>query len=391
LDGVVKNIDFELTRGGFLSGQVLADDTGRFISNARVTAQRLGHSGIWQTATDANGMFEMGGLPNGDFLLRVEAPGFVSEFYGDTLKPEDAEAIAVKAGDPGVDFRLGLARRQLADFDGNGVVDFTDLMALFQNLTDKQHAALSFDLNHDGQVDFLDFLVFVQVMQRAGKMVAGQGVLSVDQMDSESEELVAVFGFELLSPVQGFAIRVTYDPTEADYVGAKTDLGNGQLTVYKEPGAVVVVGDFRDQAPVSNSEILAHLTFYPKRQEIVLTTEMAWGMGADDTLIPLQLPEQMRLVVPPQTFRLMQNVPNPFNPATAIAFELPEAIDVELAIYNLVGQKVRTLVREFRPAGRYQVEWDAKDDLGRDVSSGVYFYRFQAGNFGATRRMLLVR
>ena len=56
----------------------------------------------------------------------------------------------------------------------------------------------------------------------------------------------------------------------------------------------------------------------------------------------------------------------PFNPATAIAFELPEAIDVELAIYNLVGQRVRMLVREFRPAGRYQVEWDAKDDLGRE-------------------------
>ena len=391
LDSVVKNVDFELTRGGLLSGQVLADDTRRPIASARVTVQRFGHSGIWQTTTDDNGAFEMGGLPNGDFFLRVEAPGFVSEFYGDTLKLEDAVVIAVKAGDPVADFRLGLARRQLADFDGNGAVDFTDLMALFQNLMDKQNAALSFDLNHDGQVDFLDFLVFVQVMQRAGKMVAGQGVLTLDQMDSESEELVAVLGTELLSPVQGFVIRVTYDPAKADYVGAKTDLGNGELTVYEEPGAVVVVGDFRDQVPATNSKILAYLMFYPKEHEIELTTEMALGMGADDTLMPLQLPERVRLVVPPQAFRLMQNVPNPFNPATAIAFELPEAIDVELAIYNLVGQRVRILVREFRPAGRYQVEWDAKDDLGRDVSSGVYFYRFQAGDFGATRRMLLVR
>lgn len=96
------------------------------------------------------------------------------------------------------------------------------------------------------------------------------------------------------------------------------------------------------------------------------------------------------------SFILRQNYPNPFNPATAISYQLSPmgqaAISqVDLLIYNLRGQKVRTLVQTQQPAGRYEVKWDGRDDGGRPVPSGVYFYRLRAGGQAETRRMQLIR
>ncbi|MCE2448926.1 MAG: putative Ig domain-containing protein [Candidatus Latescibacteria bacterium] len=94
----------------------------------------------------------------------------------------------------------------------------------------------------------------------------------------------------------------------------------------------------------------------------------------------------------PTAFALADNFPNPFNPATTIQYALPTAADVELTVYNVVGQPVRTLVAEHQSAGRYMVEWDATDDSGHSLSSGMYFYRLQAGEeFREVKKMLLLK
>ena len=94
----------------------------------------------------------------------------------------------------------------------------------------------------------------------------------------------------------------------------------------------------------------------------------------------------------PATFALADNFPNPFNPATTIQYALPQAADVELTVYNVVGQPVRTLVAEHQSAGRYAVEWEATNDSGHSLSSGIYFYRLQAGGeFREVKKMLLLK
>ena len=94
----------------------------------------------------------------------------------------------------------------------------------------------------------------------------------------------------------------------------------------------------------------------------------------------------------PTAFALADNFPNPFNPATTIQYALPQAVDVELTVYNVVGQPVRTLVAEHQSAGRYVVEWDATDDSGHSLSSGMYFYRLQVGGeFHEVKKMLLLK
>jgi len=90
-------------------------------------------------------------------------------------------------------------------------------------------------------------------------------------------------------------------------------------------------------------------------------------------------------------FSLGKNFPNPFNPETVIEFNLPEASQVSLNVYNILGQVVRTLVDEELPAGPHSVTWDGKNGQGSEVASGVYFYRIKAGNFESTERMTLLR
>jgi len=91
-------------------------------------------------------------------------------------------------------------------------------------------------------------------------------------------------------------------------------------------------------------------------------------------------------LVLPKSFALSQNYPNPFNPKTIINYELPITNDVDLSIYNLVGQKVATLVSEKQHAGNHRVEWDASG-----FSSGVYYYKIEAGEFQDVKKMMLLR
>ena len=118
------------------------------------------------------------------------------------------------------------------------------------------------------------------------------------------------------------------------------------------------------------------------------------GLEGDAVEIAISDPGAAKAVVQtrPEAFSLADNFPNPFNPATTIQYALPQAADVELTVYNVIGQPVRTLVAEYQSAGRYAVEWDATDDSGHSLSSGMYFYRLQAGEeFREVKKMLLLR
>lgn len=93
----------------------------------------------------------------------------------------------------------------------------------------------------------------------------------------------------------------------------------------------------------------------------------------------------------PDNFKVYPNYPNPFNPATTIAFDLAQDANIQLDIFNVLGQKVRQILNRFAPAGHYQVVWDGRNDLQELVPSGVYFYRFQANDFIDTGKMLLLK
>ncbi len=93
----------------------------------------------------------------------------------------------------------------------------------------------------------------------------------------------------------------------------------------------------------------------------------------------------------PRVLKLDQNRPNPFNPVTAISFEVPRRSEVSLTLFNVQGRRVRTLVDGEREAGAYRVAWDGTDESGRPVASGVYFYRLESDGRVEHRKMTLLR
>ncbi|MFC1481739.1 T9SS type A sorting domain-containing protein, partial [Candidatus Neomarinimicrobiota bacterium] len=93
----------------------------------------------------------------------------------------------------------------------------------------------------------------------------------------------------------------------------------------------------------------------------------------------------------PEKFELSQNYPNPFNPTTQIRFNVATTAPVRLAVYDLTGRLVTTLVHDVKQPGAYRIEWNGRDRLGRSLSSGVYFYVLEAGDFRATKKMLLLK
>ena len=88
----------------------------------------------------------------------------------------------------------------------------------------------------------------------------------------------------------------------------------------------------------------------------------------------------------PNDFSLSQNFPNPFNPTTLISYKLKETSRVQLKVFNILGNEVETLVNEQKPAGNYEITWNALN-----LPSGVYFYRLQAGSFIDTKKMVLLK
>ena len=93
----------------------------------------------------------------------------------------------------------------------------------------------------------------------------------------------------------------------------------------------------------------------------------------------------------PSQFDLKQNYPNPFNPMTTIRFDLPDDRSVRIEVFAIDGRRVTILVDRALPAGRHEVVWSGRDEVGRPVASGTYLYRIAAGENVETRRMTLVK
>jgi len=93
----------------------------------------------------------------------------------------------------------------------------------------------------------------------------------------------------------------------------------------------------------------------------------------------------------PEKYSLEQNYPNPFNPETEIRFQLPEASQVVVRIFNTLGQEIRTLTDREYESGFHTIRWDSKDNKGNAMSSGIYLYQLQTGSFSEIRKMTLLR
>ena len=180
------------------------------------------------------------------------------------------------------------------------------------------------------------------------------------------------------------------DPDDNNHIFGEfvVDDGSGGMRVDEGPGSAAWLSSYSVRETDNPAQIIRNGTTIDK-----LTGIMYFSFGnyklvprnADDFENLTSVTDRVEKGVP-QVFDLSQNYPNPFNPATQIQFSLPENAHVTLRVFNVLGQEVKVLVDEYHNAGTYTTTFDAGT-----LSSGVYFYRIEAGDFVETKRMMLLK
>jgi hypothetical protein len=181
-------------------------------------------------------------------------------------------------------------------------------------------------------------------------------------------------------PIEGAIVKI-YDKDQTLVVQDTTDadgkISTQDLTAYVRSS--ISVTSYNPYSVVTSVE------GYQVETTSVYLTE---NTSLDVMLTVVKEIERMGI---PDQFALEQNYPNPFNPQTSISYQLRKSCQVSLRVYDLSGRLVTTLVDGFESAGHKSVEWDARDNQGNGIASGIYFYSLVAGDFKETKRMVLMR
>lgn len=225
--------------------------------------------------------------------------------------------------------------------------------------------------------------------------------LEYDSLQAGSSGNINVWA-DLKTSIAGVQLKIEYDPQQLsfsqpqltsrsssfDTVFCKDD-GKGNLTIVsfsfgKNPIAV-------GQGNILTLPVVVKSDFDKEKLRLSMKEAVLADPGA--AVIPVDKGE----VVLPKSFSLGQNYPNPFNPTTTIRFEIgtgggtQQSVQTALKVYNILGQRVKTLIDEPKSPGVYYQTWDGKDEQGNKVSSGVYFYQLRAGSYNQTKKMVLLK
>lgn len=203
--------------------------------------------------------------------------------------------------------------------------------------------------------------------------------------------------------LKGYGFTIQFDQTRYEFVEAKQVVdgllsgGNNENALFvasnKTPGEVVVGSMHIDGQSADGAGDLVEFVFRTQDTPLPADFQVLEGVLVDlaGSVDQVSNVEIGNLDLRPQEYSLNQNMPNPFNPSTTINYQIPEAGRVQIVLYNVLGQEVRTLVSQNLEAGFHNVVWDGNDDFGRRVASGLYVYRMTANDFSHIRKMMLLK
>jgi len=251
--------------------------------------------------------------------------------------------------------------------------------------------AILVDTDGDGVPDTHPFIVYYMQL---GLDQTSALVMTADSLANLGMQgLCVALGQSALAPVLG--------PVVGDYAGAtltalltagvetvsaitQTAQATGAYAVGALAGAGVEVNDSDHDFDGTNGRLVFQVgnNCIPRNQYVAVQSN--WvntgtaGVNSDESLIPKE-------------FALYDNFPNPFNPTTQIAVDLPEAATTEITVWNIMGQRVATLYKGDLNAGHHTLNFDGRDSNGKQLTSGMYLYRVAAGKYNATKKMTLMK
>jgi hypothetical protein len=276
------------------------------------------------------------------------------------------------------------------DFDDSGGVDFTDFFAFADAFGREPTGPYAvFDLDIDGTIAFGDFFLFADYFGQscqAAKGVVASPTRSTATLEAhwgnDADQAVLELSLGELPPARGLALLLEYDPTQLRFQQAHAGQG---LVIATEPrpGALLVGHQW------FTPRVVPLQLRFQRRGPTAAVQVIEAAVLEDDGVTRILLPPSIAAL--PQRFAVSPSYPNPFNPTTIIKYQLPRQAPVRITVHDLLGQTVRVLVDQVQSPGPHRVTWNSRDSAGRELASGVYFYRVEAGADHAIGRMVLLR
>ncbi|UCE19143.1 MAG: T9SS type A sorting domain-containing protein, partial [Gemmatimonadota bacterium] len=340
---------------------------------------------IWYGTVILDGLPDWEGYPKEPLCLKFEDKGQIC--YGGYIVPNKCDVTGLYS-EPDTMVTLMDLFEMLYHIVGE------KSLGSLEDVFDPTTLIWAADANGDGLVNVIDLMKCInRAVGVCDPKVAVADVAVGDAVGIAGRTVAVTVDVTSEQDVAGLLLRFRYDQ-EALIAGEAelTDRAEGMDVSHRVIGdeLVVFISGSKGEAIEAGGGAVVRVPFTVAQdvkeigvevvEPVVFTVDEAIAFGHGSIFVV----KSEDLV--PAEYGLAQNYPNPFNPVTSIAYSLPEAAKVKVVVYNTLGQVVAELVNANQEAGHHVVTWDAAD-----MASGVYFYRIEANDFKATRRMVLMK
>ena len=383
---------------------IIADQVLPFLNVASASSQQNSRSvsltgfNVYEVLSSGDTLVATG--PETDTTDIISVPSNYTEYcYAVSALWDHSEYGAIESKKSGI----ACATPYLpGDIDFNDDVDISDLLACVDFILEvdipTESEFRNADVNMDMEINIADVVMIVDIItggQNARMMASTDSPVLVDLLSS-NQQLQIKLDYEGLTRGLQFTLLADALVEIGTPLLSVSDGGTLVASNRAEDGTVTIVVVNTAGGSVDRVEdVLVSIpyTFKGDRRDksvVELTDFKAAGMAGES--LPVTIREKrIDISVVPSVFALHQNYPNPFNPVTEIQFDVPQESQVQLTIYNIMGQEVTTLNNSTLQAGFHSIRWDGTNGLGEQVSTGVYFYRLSSPAFTSTKKMIMVK
>ena len=290
-----------------------------------------------------------------------------------------------------------------ADFDSD--TDINDVLAVVDFILEEDFPTedefRNVDVNMDEEINIADVIMMVDIIYggNARTMAFDMNEIAYVDLIQDYQNSKLGISIEYGGPVRGIELELEFDPEMVNILSTGLSKIQDEVMVTSkriEDGKLKVVVANLNSGVIEgddNSYLNIPLQFNGNDYQVsTVSLKDIKIAGADGNIIrSLSRTESSDIKAIPVNFALQQNFPNPFNPSTEIRFDLPENDHVTLAVYNMMGQKVKTLASRNMTPGYHSIIWNGTNDSGAKVATGMYFYSINTKNFQSIKKMLFLK
>ena len=290
-----------------------------------------------------------------------------------------------------------------ADFDSD--TDINDVLAVVDFILEEDFPTedefRNVDLNMDEEINIADIVMMVDIIYGGNARTMSFDVNEIAYIDLIHDYKYSKLGLSIdySGPVRGIELELEYDDKMVNISSTSLSMTQNDIllnTSKKEDGRLkILVANLHSGFIESNQNMYLNIPIQFDGDDYQVSKVSLKGItivGADGSVIrSIDRTNSSEIKAIPVRFALQQNFPNPFNPSTEIRFDLPENDNVILEVYNMMGQKIKTLASGNMSPGYHSIIWNGTNDAGAKVATGMYFYSINTSNFQAIKKMLFLK